>query len=83
MEEFTSRKGKEEMTQEEENSIEGIIGESLGIQEIFQRTLDRFQGQGGIQRKIEEEVIEEEVVPEMRIEGVSQEKITKESIRAA
>ena len=78
MEEFTSRKGKEEMTQEEENSIEGIIGESQGIPEIFQKTLDRFQGQGVIQRKIEEEV-----VPEMRIEGVNQEKITKESIRAA
>ena len=59
------------MTQEEENSIEGIIGESLGIQEIFQKILDRIQG------------IEEEVIPERMIEGVSQEKITKESMRAA
>ena len=73
------------MTQEEENSIEGIIGESLGIQEIFQKILDRIPGieeEVILERMIEEEMIEEEVVPNMMIEGVSQEK-TKESIRAA
>ena len=74
------------MTQEEDNSIEGIIGESLGIQEIFQEILDRILGieeEVIPERMIEEEMIEEEVIPERMIEGVSQEKITKESMRAA
>ena len=66
------------MIQEEGNSIEGIIEQSLGIQEIFQGTRDRFQGQEVIQRKIEEEA-----VPEEKIKGVCQEKIAKESIRIA
>ena len=73
------------MTQEEENTIEDIIGESLDIQEIFQEILDRFPGieeEVTPERMIEEEMIEEEVVPSMMIEGVSQEK-TKESLRTA
>ena len=79
------------MTQEEESFIEGIIGESLEVQEIFQENSDRIQGieEEVIEEEvipegmIEEKMIGEEVIPERMIEEVSQEKIIKESMRAA
>ena len=66
------------MTQEDDNNIEDIIGESLDIQQIFQEILDHFPGvEEGVSP---ERMIEEEMVQRMMIEGVSPKKI-KESIK--
>ena len=50
----------------------GIIERSRGVQEIFQGTIDRFQGREVIQEKIEEEVVQGKMIEGM-IKGVCQE----------